>query len=102
MICSNMSDDISACPIWNRYLLVSLSVDFHSPIVTCTDGGCAVRDTLWFNLEPTEWRSSIRSSVGKKYDGRVLQVVCSFIDGADIQPLNTHERLPALTVHMSI
>jgi hypothetical protein len=59
-------------------------------------------DTLWFNLQPTEWRSSVRADLKRKHEGRNLQVVCSVMQGADIHLLNTRERLTGLTVHLGI
>jgi hypothetical protein len=61
-----------------------------------------MRDTLWFYLDPTEWRSTVRDDLQRKHVGRNLQVVCKVMQGADIKLLNTCEQLTGLKVHLGI
>ena len=61
-----------------------------------------MKPTIFINLEPYEWRQSLRAERGKRYNGRGLQMAARVIDGADIELVGTDEKLDRLSVHLSI
>jgi hypothetical protein len=60
-----------------------------------------MKETIFINLEPYEWRHSLRAERGRRYNGRGLQTAAR-ITQHDIELLNTDAKLNGLTVHLSI
>lgn len=61
-----------------------------------------MKETIFINLEPYEWRQSIRAEHGKRYNGRSLQMSARVQEDQDIEFLGTDEKLEGLTVHLRI
>jgi hypothetical protein len=61
-----------------------------------------MKETVFINLEPYEWRQSVRAEHGKRYNGRSLQVSARVGDGHDIELVGTDEKLEGLIVHLGI
>jgi hypothetical protein len=61
-----------------------------------------MKPTVFLNLEPYEWRHSLRAEHGKRYNGRSLQMVARVSGDHDIQLVGTDEKLDALSVHLGI
>jgi hypothetical protein len=69
---------------------------------TATENGCIVKETVFINLEPYEWRQSIRAEHGKRYNGRSLQMAARVGEGHDIELVGTDEKLDGLVVSLGI
>jgi hypothetical protein len=65
-------------------------------------GGGILIETISINLEPYEWRQSIRAEHGKRYNGRRMQMAARVGEDHDIELLGTDEKLEGLTIHLSI
>lgn len=64
--------------------------------------GGIVKNTIFVNLEPYEWRQSVRAERGKRYNGRAMQMTARVTDGSDIELIGSDEKLNDLAVHLSI
>ena len=61
-----------------------------------------MKETVFINLEPYEWRQSMRAERGKRNNGRSLQMVARIRGDHDIELVGTNEKLSDLTVHLGI
>jgi hypothetical protein len=61
-----------------------------------------MKETIFINLEPYEWRQSIRAEHGKRYNGRSLQMSARVQEDQDIELVGTDEKLDGLSIHLSI
>ncbi|MGY3511823.1 hypothetical protein ACVIQY_004798 [Bradyrhizobium sp. USDA 3051] len=61
-----------------------------------------MKSTMFINLEPYEWRQSLRGDETKKYAGRGMQLSARMTDVRDIELLNTDEKLGDIIAHIGI
>jgi hypothetical protein len=61
-----------------------------------------VNETVFIDLEPYEWRQSVRAEHGKRYNGRRLQVSARVGHGQYIELVGTDEKLEGLTIQLGI
>jgi hypothetical protein len=61
-----------------------------------------MKNNIYINLEPSEWRQSIRSEHGRRYNGRGLQVSARVVDAEDVELLNTDAMLNGIVAHLGI
>ncbi|MDE5446527.1 hypothetical protein GWG65_35230 [Bradyrhizobium sp. CSA207] len=54
------------------------------------------------NLEPYEWRQSLRAEHERRNKGRGLQVATRVLRCSDFELLNTDAKLDGLTIHLSV
>jgi hypothetical protein len=61
-----------------------------------------MKEAISINLEPYEWRQSLRAEHGKRYNGRGMGMSARVREGHEIKLVGTDEKLQGIPIHLSI
>jgi hypothetical protein len=61
-----------------------------------------VKHTIFIDLEPREWRQSIRAERGRRYNGRALQMSARAAEDPGIELVGVKDKLDNLVVHLTL